>query len=236
MSNFCANEGKKVKIYAYGRYFARYPVVTPIIKSGDSLEEILLPRVSNMLCKGDILFISEKCVACSQGRAIPVEEIKPRKLAVLLSHFVHKSPYGIGLAIPETMEMALRECGTVRILFACAAGVIGKLFGRRGWFYIVAGKSAAAIDGPCTFTIPPYNCCVVLAPQNPDDVCEKLSAAAGCGVAIVDVNDLGADVLATYPSNIDNKLIESALRDNPLGQSCEQTPIGILREVGGVDI
>lgn len=42
-----------------------------------------------------------------------------------------ENPYGIGLGIPETMEMALQECGTIRILFAAAVSAVGKLFGIR---------------------------------------------------------------------------------------------------------
>ena len=61
--------------------------------------------------EGDVLFITEKAVACTQKRAIPLKDIHPRPLARFLSKFVLKTPYGIGLAMPETMEMALRECG-----------------------------------------------------------------------------------------------------------------------------
>ncbi|MFR3992055.1 MAG: hypothetical protein ACLTY5_05725 [Angelakisella sp.] len=69
-----------------------------------------------------------------------MKEIKPRPLAKFLCKFVLKTPYGIGLGIPETMEMAIRECGTFRILVAAAVSAVGKLFGIRGWFYKVAGK------------------------------------------------------------------------------------------------
>ena len=67
-------------------------------------------------------------MACTQSRAIPMESIRPRKLAVTLSRHVTKTPAGIGLGIPETMEMALQECGVLRILFAAFCSVIGKLF------------------------------------------------------------------------------------------------------------
>ena len=64
-----------------------------------------------------------------------------------------------------TMEYALRECGTLRILFAAFVSVIGKkVFRKKGWFYKVAGYKARSIDGPCHNTIPPYNHYVVLGP------------------------------------------------------------------------
>ena len=113
---------------------------------------------------GDILFVTEKIVAITQGRSYPLEAIRPRRLAVFLARFVTKTPYGIGLGMPETMEMALRECGTPRILFAAGVSAVTKLFGRRGDFYRIAGDKARAIDGPTSGTIPPYNKAVVLGP------------------------------------------------------------------------
>lgn len=226
-----SNKGKKLEIStAYG-CFARYPISTPVIKKGDDIAEVLRESLSDRMEKGDICFISEKSVACAQGRAIPMEDIHPGALATVLSRFVHKSSHGIGLSMPETMEVALRECGVARILLASAVSAVGKLFGRRGWFYLVAGEKASAIDGPCPNTIPPYNRCVVPAPLHPDWECRRLSLALGCSVAIVDVNDLGGKVLGVSSEKLDRRLIVQALQDNPLGQGDEHTPAGILRRV-----
>jgi len=182
--------------------------------------------------KGDIVFISEKCVACAQGRAIPMADIKPRPLAKLLSRFVYKSPYGIGLSIPETMEMALREVGVMRILFAAFVSMIGKLLGKRGWFYKIAGMKAEGIDGPTPNTIPPYNNYVVLTPENPDKVAKEVADKLGVDCVIVDANDLSCKVLGASSPAIDHDLIVKVLVDNPLGQSRQSTPFGIIRKVG----
>lgn len=223
------NQGKNIEIdTAYG-CFCRYPVQTPVIGKGDDMAEVLSTILRGRIEEGDLLFISEKSVACAQGRAIPVENIHPRGLAAVLSRFVYRSPHGIGLSMPETMEVALRECGVARILLAAAVSAVGKLFGKRGLFYLVAGEKAAAIDGPCPNTIPPYNRCVVPAPLRPDQECYRLALALGCPVVIVDVNDLGGKVLGVSSKKLDRKLIAQALRDNPLGQGDEHTPAGILR-------
>ena len=182
------------------------------------------------LQEGDVLFISEKCVACTQKRAIYMKDIKPRRLAVILSHYVTKTPHGIGLGIPETMEMALRECGTLRILFAAVIGAIGKIFGKRGWFYIVAGPKASSIDGPCHNTIPPYNECVVLGPLNPNETAADIAKHIGHPVLIVDINDLGGNILGASDPAADRDLYARILKDNPLGQSRESTPMGIIRK------
>lgn len=155
----------------------------------DNIVDVVETYAKPYLKEGDILFVSEKSVACSQKRAIPMSEIKPRPLAKFLTKFVYKSPYGIGLGIPETMEMALRECGTVRILFAAACSAVGKLIGKRGWFYKIAGYRAESIDGPTPYTLPPYNTYVVLGPENPDKVAADIKQRVGCSAAVVDIND-----------------------------------------------
>lgn len=231
MNELVENEGKKRVTEKDGQQFERLPIKTRVITEKDDICEAAKEYAGPYLKEGDILFISEKCVACSQGRAIPMEDIHPRKLAKFLVKFVYKSPYGIGLGIPETMEMALRECGTLRILFAAGISAIGKLFRRRGWFYKIAGYKARSIDGPCPNTIPPYNHCVVLGPAEPDKTAEKIAETVGCTVLIVDINDLNGMILGCSDKKLDREFYASVLSDNPLGQDCQSTPMGIIRKV-----
>ena len=141
--------------------------------------------------------------------------------------------YGIGLGMPETMEMALRECGTPRILFAAAVSAVTKLFGRRGDFYRIAGDKARAIDGPTDGTIPPYDRAVVLGPTEPDAVAERLKALLGTpgAVAVVDINDIGGNILGSTLDRAGEAQLVRILSDNPLGQGRQSTPMGIIRRV-----
>ena len=214
-----------------GKKYRRLPIKTHVITDRDQIEDVVTKYAVPNLQDGDILFITEKIVACTQHRAIPMKDIKPRRLAVFLSKFVVKTPYGIGLAMPETMEMALQECGTIRILFAAFVSAIGKLFRRRGWFYLIAGEQARGIDGPTSGTLPPYNEYVVLAPAQPEKVAKELSEKIGYPVAITDINDLGGNILGYSGSQEESDLLVRILKDNPLGQCHEQTPMGIIREV-----
>ncbi len=223
------NTGKNEIIEVGGKKYARYPVKTHVITETDSIPDVAEKYVSEFLKPGDIVFMSEKSVACSQKRAVPLDTIKPRRLARFLTRFVYKSPYGIGLSMPETMEMALRECGVVRILFAAFISAIGKLLGRRGWFYKVAGYRAESIDGPTPYTLPPYNKCVVLGPEDPDKVAREVAQRLGAPACVVDINDLQGKILGASSDSIDRALIAAILKDNPLGQSGQQTPMGIIR-------
>ena len=227
--NYSANPGKELLRTVDGVSYQRIPIRTHLITKADRMEDVVIQYARDKMQEGDILFISEKAVACTQNRAIPMEDIKPRKLAVTLSRYVTKTPAGIGLGIPETMEMALQECGTLRILFAAFCSVIGKLLGKKGWFYIVAGPKARGIDGPTEGTIPPYDHYVVLTPADPMGTAKKLAQVLGQPVAIVEINDLGANILGFSERKPTLDQLAKILGDNPLGQSSESTPMGIIR-------
>jgi F420-0:gamma-glutamyl ligase-like protein len=223
---------KNPEIEVEGKKYLRIPVKTHVIMVGEDIVEIVERYTKDLIKPGDIVFVTEKAVAISQNRAYPVKSIKPRKLAVFLSKYVTKTKHGIGLGIPETMEMALRECGVLRILFAAFVSFITKtFFKRRGDFYRIAGYRASSIDGPTPNTIPPYNEYVVLGPLYPDKVAKEISKKIGVDVIIVDLNDLGGKILGRSNKKLDKKKLYEILKDNPLGQSREQTPIGIIREI-----
>ncbi|MBQ6368378.1 MAG: coenzyme F420-0:L-glutamate ligase [Erysipelotrichaceae bacterium] len=222
---------KEKNISVNGSNYERLPIKTKVFKEGDDLVNDIYGYTKDLLQEGDMFFISEKCVACTQGRAIPMESIQPSGLAKFLSRFVTKTPAGIGLGIPETMHFAIKECGTFRILLAAAAGAIGKAIGKKGWFYIVAGPKASSIDGPTPNTLPPYNHYVVLGPKEPNKVAKAISDKIGVPAFVVDINDLGGNILGSSDPAIDNATIVKILKDNPLGQDHEQTPMGIIRKI-----
>lgn len=224
-----ANPGKKLEINVEGKNYVRYPIRTDIIQTSDDIVQIVSKFTKGLLQPNDWIVVSEKVVAITQGRAFKSGEIKPSPLATFLCKFVHKSPHGIGLGSPETMELAIREVGAVRILVAAFFSVLGKIFGIRGLFYRICGEKARAIDGPCDYTIPPYNDYAVLGPKDPGKVAKQIRAAVGCDVAVIDANDLGVNILGVSGPGINAPLLAKLLKDNPLGQSAEQTPLGIIR-------
>ena len=227
------NEGKKGIIEVDGARYQRLPIKTKLVTDQDDICDVAAEfGAPNLTEADDVLFISEKCVACTQGRAIPLEDIKSRKLAYFLSDHVTKTPHGIGLGMPQTMEYALRECGTLRILFASVISVIGKkIFHKKGWFYKVAGYKARSIDGPTHNTIPPYNHYVVLGPLEPDATAAKIAQRIGHRAIIVDINDFEGQILGASDKSIDKKLYARILKDNPLGQDDQQTPMGVIRKI-----
>ncbi|MBC8428605.1 MAG: coenzyme F420-0:L-glutamate ligase, partial [FCB group bacterium] len=122
-----------------GVKYQRIPIKTRLILKGDSIEDAIaegLDHIGEIVSTDDILFISEKAVGAAQGRYFLLDDpaLTVRPLARFLSRLVTKTPSGIGLGMPETMECALRECGSYRILFAAFVSALGKLVGRKGDF------------------------------------------------------------------------------------------------------
>jgi F420-0:gamma-glutamyl ligase len=228
-----ANEGKALEASVDGKSYARIPLRTRVVMPDDDLESVVMEYAKDAVQPGDLLFVTEKIVAITQGRSYRLDEISPRPLARFLSRYVVRTSYGIGLGMPETMEMALRECGTLRILFAAGVSVITKAFGRRGDFYRIAGDKARAIDGPTKNTIPPYNQAVVLGPKNPREVAVRLKKMLGGNleVAVVDINDIGGNILGSTLDKAGERRLVQILGDNPLGQATQSTPMGIVRVV-----
>lgn len=231
MSALKPNRGKYlIKETSFGK-FARFPVRTHVVKSGDNLCEIMDKYVKPYLQEGDGIFLSEKMVAISQGRAYPIDEIKVSWLAKFLVKFVTKSPYGIGLGSKYTMQLALEDIGFFRIFLGCVCAAFTKPFGIKGVFYNVVGPKARSIDGPGDYVIPPYNKYAKKAPLYPDKVCKELAEHTGCYVIMLDANDIGLEVLGSSTKDITLSMAREMFGDNPLDQSDQQTPIAICRKV-----
>lgn len=229
METILPNAGKNLDIKIGDRKYSRLPIKTHVIVAGADIIEIVKKYVAPHLLEGDYIFISERIVAISQGRAYPISEIIPSPLAKFLVRFVHKTPHGIGIGSPWTMELAIREAGAWRILLGAFISAITKPFGLKGVFYHIVGNNINAIDGPCENTLPPYNGYAKLGPKDPDLVAKQISETVGHGVVIIDANDLGVNILGRSNKNINIDFCKEIFRDNPLGQSREQTPICIVR-------
>ena len=75
----------------------------------------------------------------------------------------------------------------------------------------------------------PYNTYVVLGPPTPSG--PRIGAeAAGHPVAVVDIHDLGGNILGASDPGMDRELLVRILADNPLGQGANRL-CGIIRKI-----
>jgi hypothetical protein len=244
------NDGKGLVVEVEGMRWARIPLQTGLFARGDEVTDRVAgyvddavrlvaesPQFSGVFGGSWYVVVSEKIVAISQGRSYFTWEIDPGPAARALSRLVQRTPHGIGLGSPWTMQLAINEAGLPRILAAAAASVVGKAVGQRGWFYVVAGHRVNAIDGPTSYSAFPSNVSAKLPPKDPDTVAAAITAAltdrlpddiAGtlAGTVVIDSNDLGRDVLGHDTDRRPGFFCE-LFRDNPFGQGRQQTPVAI---------
>lgn len=225
--------------------YKRHVIKTDVFSKGDDYvrkiaDHVLSSKLFSTKSKWFVV-VSEKIVAISQGRSFFIWDIKTGLWAKLLSKYVTRTPYGIGLGSPWTMQLAIREVGLPKILGASIASAVTKPLGMKGIFYRIAGEAARSIDGPTEYSLYPSNVSAKLGPKNPQKVAldladylkDNLPTQAEkqfLGVVVIDANDLGRNVLGNS-TNLTNDEVAEIFRDNPMGQGSEQTPISIVVKV-----
>ncbi len=254
-SDFEPNARKELDLVLDGgQRVRRYPLRTELFAREDDLDARSLAYVDRFFAglptAGSehlaattgkwYFFISEKIVAITQGRSYFIWDIKVSRPARVLSRYVTRTPAGIGLGSPFTMQLAIEEAGLPRVLYASAGGFAGKLVGKRGLFYDLVGGDIRAIDGPTEYSVYPANVSAKLAPKDPDQVAARLSAAIRArvpeayratfgGTVVMDANDIGRNVLG-LDARGPKERYEAMFADNPLGQGSEQTPMAVVFE------
>ena len=202
------------------------PVKTRILTHKDDIVDVIRNYTKGNLGPDDVVSVAESVVAITQGRAVRPEDLKPGFWARLLSRLF---PSEGSIASWHGMQALINEEGTMRVLIAVVCGSIGKIFGRNGVFYRMAGEQARLIDD-VTGTMPPYDKYIVYGPHDPNGVAEAIHQATGCfGAAVADVNDLKRAAVLGVSKGLDPKVLEKMLLDNPFGNASQKTPIVIIR-------
>lgn len=223
----------------------KLPIKTKLITEADEIEEIVLQATSGRLKQGDIVAIASSVVSISEGMFYMADGIKAGPIAWLLASFVerkslfqtlkehHGEPFQLlaPLANPLAMQALIEEVGTYTVLKAAIYGAWGRLTGKRGQFYAHATPQAALIDD-MPASMAPYDYYIIMGPSDSDKVAKRIADKIGADVVIVDANDLtGAWVVGASSEQIDRKLVEDVLMDNPSGNQDQQRPIIIIRNL-----
>ena len=226
-----ANPGKKLNIQTnQGEYF-RYPIKTHFITREDKLEEIIERYVLSFAEKGDLVVLSQKIVSIIQGKVVYKKDVRLGYWAKFLSKFAKRTPYGFSVGNPLKMQLAINLAGLPRILLASFISGLGKAFGVSGLFYKVAGHQINQIDGFYGEAFSQYAEMAILGLENADQICDQLKEKYGFSFVVADINDLGGNILGkSYDLRGQDRLLLDILKDNPAGQSNQQTPIIILRK------
>ena len=204
------------------------PLKTSLLVPGDDIVQVAqaaLEAAGLQPQPSDILAICESPLAITQGRIIDIDDVHPGIPARVLCRLFD---FDSSLCNPYAFQVAVDLVGLPRILLALAAALPSRALGRRGDFYRIAGRQVAWIDD-ITGNLPPYTQDIVLGPDDARGVACKVSAALGCGAAVVDANDLGRVEICGASPFIDQDVLVAAMRPNPQGNDDEQTPLVLVR-------
>lgn len=229
---FFANENKKVNITTSTGEYARCAIRTHFVGLGEDYCDIVRRYVLPMHREGDILSISEKIISLCQKRVVYKKDMKLSRLAKFLSRFASHSDAGIGVDSVWKMQFAIDHCGRLKIIFASIAAGFGKLFGKRGLFYDIAGEEVRGLDGFYDHCYEEYGNFGIRLPEDSSAVCDEIERETGVACMVVDANDFTRDILGKSASlgYTDEQLAEM-IADNPAGQSTQQTPLVLIRKL-----
>lgn len=221
------------KITVDGVTYERFAIKVPrLITFGESLENLLNEFVKPHYKKGQWAVVSEKIMSISQNKVRHISTVKVSWLAKLIVKGVKKHKNMIGWSSPEKVQLAIEEAGVHRIIPAMILGAIGKLFGIRGVFWIVAGSRVSEIDGFIADDMYPYTEWGILPPPDPQGTCEELEKSTGMPVVTADANYINVKILGVSQAvGIDKKIVRKILLDNPLGQGDKMTPFVLVQKL-----
>lgn len=225
------NSKKEIVVEVNKAKWSRHLIKTHFIGVEDNFEDIVKRYVLPNAKANDVVILCQKIVSIIQKRIVYKKDIRVGFWAKFLSKFVKKTPYGFSVGNPLKMQLAINLAGLPRIFLAGFCSIVCKLFGFSGVFYRVAGNQISEIDGFYGEAYSQYLEMGILGPKDCDNLCDKLNKEFGFHFVVADVNDLGGNILGISKEfKGREKLILQILKDNPAGQSNEQTPIIILRK------
>jgi len=216
---------------ANGLTYERKAIKTRMLNFNDDLFKAIEDYVMPQKEEGDWLAISEKVVSVCQNNVRHISTVKAGFLAKLIVKFVKKYPKDIGYSRPEKMQVAVETSGRLRMVVAIILGTIGKIFGVKGIFWMVAGKRVSEIDGFNPDAMYPYTEYAILPPLNPEETCNEIEKRFNLPTTIIDGNNINVKIIAQSKGMpVDKKISRLALLDNPMGQDQEMTPFILTHE------
>lgn len=229
---FHANSGKNVRIETSTGTYDRHAIHTHFVRIGEDYIALMEQYVKPLYEEGDILSMGEKVVALCQKRVVYKKDMKVSWLAKFLSRFAMHSDAGIGVDSPYKMQFAINHCGVWKILYAAFRSALGKLVGKHGIFYDIAGIEVEGLDGFYDHVFEEYGNYGIRIPENSTGVCNEIFEKTGIRSMIVDANDLTITILGHADAlNMTEAELTELIQDNPAGQSDELTPFILIRPV-----
>ena len=142
------------------------PLKTSLLVPGDDIVEVArgaLEAAGLSAEPSDILAICETPLAITQGRIVDLDDVHPGIPARILCRLFD---FDSSLSTPTPSRWPSTRPALPRILFALAVAMPGRIFGRHGDFYRLAGRQVTWMDD-IPGNMPPYTQDIILGPDDP---------------------------------------------------------------------
>lgn len=214
-----------------GRTFLRIAINSPYLREGDDPRDFAARYTAGRLMPDDILILRSEALAISQGRYYPRNSPDSGRFTALISKMAKRSPSAESFSDPRLMEIAMRECGAMRVTLACLACPLEKLFHGNDWFYRLSGEESRAIFQLSDNKRSTYRKCVILSPDNPESIAVSISEEVGCRTIVADLRpeSTTARILASSESVLSREELEQILSGAPMQVNGRRVPLCIIR-------
>ncbi len=214
-----------------GRQYQRYAIQTHFVQRRESQVALVERYVRPLYQPGDVVAFGAKVMAMCVDSVRERKDVKPGFWANFLWRFAGINHTGVGMHEPHKLQLVIDICGLPRVLLAAAVSAVTRPFGVRGLFYKICGKGVGGIDGfyfRSSFDL--YKELALINPDNPTELCNRLTAETQIPVVLMDANDIEQNQLGKCDSfPLTDAQIQDALADNPFGQGDELTPLILIR-------
>ncbi|MGM9636974.1 MAG: hypothetical protein ACI3YK_03205 [Eubacteriales bacterium] len=214
-----------------GRSFLRIAINSPYLREGDDPLDFAAKHTAGRLMPDDILIIRSEALAICQGRFYPRNSPDFGKFTSLMSKFAGLSASAEAFGDPRLLEIAMRECGALRVTLASLSCPLERLFHGHDWFYRLSGEESRAIFRLSDNKRSTYRRCVILRPDNPESLAVAISEELGCRTMVADLRPESgtAKILASSESVLSKEEIEQILSGAPMQVNGRRVPLGIVR-------
>jgi len=220
------------EIESNGKRYLRAVVRTHYVEKGEDIGQVVNKYMGPLLQPSDWVVVSEKLVSISRGNYVEESDVKPGWWARFLTKYVERTPSGPGgVGSPEKMQLAIEKVGLIKILFAAAVAFVTKLFGSKGWFYRIVGPEISTVDGQTGPPGWPARTRIIFPVPFADEVAASISETCGHPVIIADMNNISGTIKGCSHGELRDIDFVDVLRDNPMGQMQNMTPIGLIRPI-----
>lgn len=212
----------------HGRTFLRIAVNCPELTSQTDIPAFSAKYLPEHLRVDDFLILSAEDLSIVQQRYYEKEGLAVSWSSKLLYWLFAYRGDRVGFYSDRScMEVAVLECGILKILFVAAVGLVEKVAGKKGWMWKMAGEKLRRIRPGREKN----QNLVLLCPDHKEVLVDKIAFHASCRTVLMDLHSPTgkAEILASSESLLPEEELIELMTEAPMLLYNGRTSFCIIR-------